>query len=131
MRILRVTVLLLLAAAAVAAQNPPAVQPPAAPRPVNATPGGPGGPGGGGRRGPIQVMTLTSTAWPDGGMIPAKYTQAGDQVSPALSWSNVPDAAQSFVLIARDLDAATGNGTDDILHWMLWNIPGKTRSLPE
>lgn len=131
MRILRVSVLLLLAAAAVAAQNPPAGQPPATPRPVNATPGGPGGPGGGQRRAPIQVMTLTSTAWPDGGMIPAKYTQAGDQVSPALSWSNVPDTAQSFVLIARDLDAATGNGTDDILHWMLWNIPGKTRSLPE
>lgn len=130
MRILRVTVLLLLAAAAVAAQNPPAGQPPAGQRPVNATPGGPGGPGGQ-RRGPIQVMTLTSTAWPDGAMIPRKYTQAGDQVSPALSWSNVPDTAQSFVLIARDLDAATGNGTDDILHWMLWNIPGKTRSLPE
>ena len=129
MRILRLSVLLLFAAVTVAAQNPPAGQ-----RPANASPGQPAAPGpppGGQRRAPVQVMTLTSTSWPDGGMIPAKYTQAGAEVSPALAWSNVPDAAQSFVLIARDLDAAIGNGTDDILHWMLWNIPGATRSLPE
>jgi Raf kinase inhibitor-like YbhB/YbcL family protein len=76
-------------------------------------------------------MTLTTTAWPDGGAIPAQYTQAGAQVSPPLAWSNVPDGVMSFVLIAHDLDAATGNGTDDILHWMLWNIPAAARSLPE
>jgi hypothetical protein len=52
-------------------------------------------------------------------------------VSPAFAWSNVPDGTHSFVLIAHDLDAAIGNGTDDILHWMLWNIPAAMRSLPE
>jgi Raf kinase inhibitor-like YbhB/YbcL family protein len=83
------------------------------------------------RRGPIQVMTLTTTAWADGGQIPQKYTQAGEELSPPFTWSNVPDGTESFVLIARDLDAATGNGTDDMLHWMLWNIPAGTRSLPE
>ena len=93
--------------------------------------GGPGGPGGQNRRGPIQVMSLTTTAWTDGGMIPAKYTQAGAQVSPPLAWSNVPDGVQSFVLIARDTDAAIGNGTDDVLHWMVWNIPASARSLAE
>ena len=31
----------------------------------------------------------------------------------------------------RDLDAASGPGTEEILHWMLWNIPGTARSLPE
>ena len=90
-----------------------------------------GGPGGQNRRGPIQVMSLTTAAWSDGGMIPAKYTQAGAQVSPPLAWSNVPDGVQSFVLIARDTDAAIGNGTDDVLHWMLWNIPASARSLAE
>ena len=90
-----------------------------------------GGPGNPNRRGPIQVMSLTTTGWTDGGMIPAKYTQAGAQVSPPLSWSNVPDGVQSFVLIARDTDAAIGNGTDDVLHWMLWNIPASARSLAE
>ncbi len=90
-----------------------------------------GGGGGQNRRGPIQVLSLTTTAWADGGTIPAKYTQAGAQVSPPLAWSNVPDGVQSFVLIARDADAAIGNGTDDILHWMLWNIPASARSLAE
>jgi Raf kinase inhibitor-like YbhB/YbcL family protein len=93
--------------------------------------GGPGGPGGQNRRGPIQVMSLTTTAWTDGGAIPAKYTQAGAQVSPPLAWSNVPDGVQSFVLIVRDTDAAIGTGTDDVLHWMLWNIPASARSLAE
>ena len=89
----------------------------------------PGGRGGG--RGGVETMTLTSTAWADGGQIPSKYSQAGDQVSPPLAWSNVPDGVASFVLLVHDVDAATGNGTDDILHWMLWNIPAATRSLPE
>jgi Raf kinase inhibitor-like YbhB/YbcL family protein len=76
-------------------------------------------------------MAITSKAWIDGGQIPRQHTQAGDQLSPPLSWSNVPEGTQSFVLIARDLDAAIGNGTEDILHWMLWNIPGEARGLPE
>jgi Raf kinase inhibitor-like YbhB/YbcL family protein len=106
-------------------QTPPAPPGPPAP-PVQA------GPRGGGRgRGGVQVMTLTSPAWPDGGQIPAKYTQADMEVSPALSWSNVPDGAASFVLIAHDVDAAIGSGTDDMLHWMLWNIPATVTSLPE
>jgi Raf kinase inhibitor-like YbhB/YbcL family protein len=84
-----------------------------------------------GRRPAPQVMTLTSAAWPDGGTIPKKYSQAGDEVSPPFEWSNVPEGAVSFVLIARDLDVAAGNGTDVLLHWMLWNIPGASRSLPE
>lgn len=88
--------------------------------------------GGGGRgRGGVQVMTLVSVAWPDGGQIPPKYTQAGEEISPALSWSNVPEGAASFVLIVHDIEAAAGNGTDDILHWMLWNIPATATSLPE
>ena len=95
-------------------------------------PGAPAPPGGrGGGRGGVQVMTLTSTAWPDGGAIPIKHTQAGDQASPPLAWTNVPDGVASFVLIAHDVDAAAGSGTDDILHWMLWNIPGSARALSE
>jgi Raf kinase inhibitor-like YbhB/YbcL family protein len=35
------------------------------------------------------------------------------------------------VVLVHDLDAAAGNGTDDILHWMLWNIPAGSRSLSE
>ena len=73
-------------------------------------------------------MTLTSV-WPDGGQIPARYTQAGGEESPPLEWSNVPDGVTSFVLLVHDPDAAIGNGTDDILHWLVWNIPATQRTL--
>jgi len=97
-----------------------------------AAPTAPAQPQAGGRgRGAIQVMTLTSTAWTDGGMIPAKYTQAGDEMSPPLSWSNVPQGATGFVLVAHDLDAPIGTSGDDILHWLVWNIPAMATSLPE
>ena len=86
------------------AQNPPAA-PPLPPVPAAAAAGGGRGRGG------MQVMTLTSTAWPDGGQIPVKYSQADDDVSPPLSWSDAPDSTASFVLIVHDLDAAIGNGT--------------------
>ena len=82
-------------------------------------------------RGGIQVMTLKSLAWPDGGAIPDKYAQPGGDVSPPLEWSNAPATAVSFVLIAHDLDAAAGTGLDDALHWMVWNIPATATSLPE
>ena len=127
MRIAIVLTLVIASAYIGAAQNPPGGNvSPAAP---GAQPGGRGGRGGG--RGGVQVMTLTTTAWPDGGQIPAKHAQSGEEASPPLTWSNVPDGATSFVLLMHDVDAAIGNGTDDILHWMLWNIPGSTRSLPE
>jgi Raf kinase inhibitor-like YbhB/YbcL family protein len=96
-----------------------------------ATPAGQRGGGGGRGRGAVQVMTLTSTAWPDGGTIPAKYAQNGGEMSPPLAWSHVPEGIASFVLIAHDVDDAIGNGTDDLLQWMLWNIPATATSLPE
>jgi len=128
----RATLLTLLALALPLHAQPPAAQPPPQPPPAGAQPppGGRGGRGGGGRGG-IATMTLTSTAFPDGGMIPVKYTQAGDQTSPPLAWSSVPDNVTGFVLIVHDADAAIGNGTDDMLHWMVWNIPAAARSLPE
>lgn len=102
------------------AQNPPG--------------GGRGGRGGGRGRG-IQVMTLTSPAFEDGARIPAKYAQPGGDVSPPLAWSGVPDSTASFVLIAHDVDAASegrgGAGFDDLLQWMVWNIPGSMQTLAE
>jgi Raf kinase inhibitor-like YbhB/YbcL family protein len=76
-------------------------------------------------------MTLTSSAFPDGGRIPAKYTQAGGEVSPPLAWTGVPENTTGFVVLVHDVDTAIGNGTDDMLHWLVWNIPVSTTSLPE
>jgi Raf kinase inhibitor-like YbhB/YbcL family protein len=127
---MRLAIIVALVSAAVlasAAQNPPGGN--ASPTAPGAQPGGRGGRGGG--RGGVQVMALSTTAWPDGGQIPAKHAQTGEEASPPLTWTNVPDGTMSFVLIVHDLDAAVGSGTDDLLHWMVWNIPGEARGLPE
>jgi Raf kinase inhibitor-like YbhB/YbcL family protein len=101
------------------------------PLPPAPAPGGGGGGGNPNRRGPIQSIALTTTAWTHGGMIPAKHSQIGGQVSPPLAWSNVPDGVTNFVVIARDVDQRIGQGIEDTLHWMVWNIPGSARSLAE
>ncbi len=76
-------------------------------------------------------MTLTSSGFTDGGVIPTKYAQPGAEASPPLAWSGVPDSnVVSFALVVHDLDAA-GNSGDDLLHWLVWNIPAASRSLPE
>jgi Raf kinase inhibitor-like YbhB/YbcL family protein len=112
-------VFFLLTTAAAQVQPPPPAPPPQ------------GGRGGGRGRGGVQVMTLTTAAWQDGGSIPPKYAQPGGDVSPALAWSNVPETTASFVLVFHDLDAPIGSGLDDVLHWLVWNIPGSMRALPE
>ena len=73
---------------------------------------------------PRPAMTLTTTGWADGDPIPAKYTQAGEQVSPALNWTNVPPGTVSFFLHMHDPDVARNKTTDDQAHWVVWNIPG-------
>ncbi len=94
-----------------------------------AQPAGGRGQGRGGGRGGVQVMTLHAS-WPDGGPIPVRYTQEGSEESPPLEWTGVPDGVVSYVLIVHDVDAATGNGTDDVLHWLVWNIPGTQTTIP-
>ena len=83
------------------------------------------------RPAPALPMTLTSSAWKDGGVMPVKHTQAGPEVSPPLAWSGVPEGTESFVLIMRNLDGVSITGADSHLHWMLWNIPKDSRALPE
>jgi len=76
-------------------------------------------------------MTLTTNGWADGADIPVKYTQAAEQVSPQLTWTNAPANTQSFVLLMHDPDVAFNGTTEDQLHWLVWNIPGKSTGLPE
>jgi Raf kinase inhibitor-like YbhB/YbcL family protein len=91
----------------------------------------PAGRGGAPAQPPRPGLTLTTTAFPDGGVIPPRYTQAGDQTSPALSWTNVPPGTQSFVLNMRDPDVARNRTTEDQVHWVVWNIPGTATGLAE
>ena len=82
-------------------------------------------------------MTLTTTAFPDGGPIPVKFSQAaegaapGEGTSPALTWTNAPAGTQSFVLHMHDMELARNKTTDDQVHWLVWNIPGTASRLTE
>jgi Raf kinase inhibitor-like YbhB/YbcL family protein len=78
-------------------------------------------------------LTLTTDAFEDGGVIPNKFTQAaeGTPVSPKLVWSYVPDGTASFALILRDPDTSLMKKTDEVLHWLIFNIPGTATSLQE
>jgi Raf kinase inhibitor-like YbhB/YbcL family protein len=79
-------------------------------------------------------LVMTSAAWPDGGVIPDKYTQAAGPaaVSPALQWSQVPPGTQSFVLLLHDPEPVLNKGSKmDITHWLIWNIPGTSTGLAE
>jgi Raf kinase inhibitor-like YbhB/YbcL family protein len=82
-------------------------------------------------------MTLSTTAFPDGGQIPVKYSQAaegaapGEGTSPALTWANPPAGTQSFVLHMHDLWLARNRTTDDQVHWLVWNIPASSTGLTE
>ena len=96
--------------------------------------------GGGGRgagapagapQGGAAPMRLMSNSFIDGGLIPTKYTQAGEQASPQLAWANAPMGTQSFVLHMHDMEGARNKTTEDQLHWLVWNIPAETRALPE
>jgi Raf kinase inhibitor-like YbhB/YbcL family protein len=70
-------------------------------------------------------MALSSSAFEAGTAIPAKYTCAGDDISPALQWSGPPPDTASFALIMDDPDAPGGTW----VHWVVYNLPPDTHSL--
>jgi Raf kinase inhibitor-like YbhB/YbcL family protein len=76
-------------------------------------------------------MVMTIPGFADGTDIPAKYTQAGEQTSPAISWTNTPAGTVTFLLHMHDMEGSRNRTTDDQLHWLVWNIPGSATSLPE
>ena len=72
-------------------------------------------------------MKLESPAFAEGAPIPKKHSCEGADVSPPLTISGVPAAAHSLALLCEDPDAPGGMW----VHWVLFNLPPKTASLPE
>lgn len=75
-------------------------------------------------------LTLTSPAFEDGERIPERYGYGAENVNPPLEIGNVPDGAESLALIVDDPDAVepAGKVWD---HWIVWNVPPETTSIPE
>ena len=76
----------------------------------------------------IGRFALTSTDIRAGQPIPQRFWGCDDPgVSPELSWSGAPAATQGFAVTIFDSDAPTGSG---FWHWVAWDIPAGTTSLP-
>src|SRR5512133_381675 len=77
-------------------------------------------------------MDLRSTAFAHDGEIPRKYTCEGDDIAPALFWSDVPDRVRSLALIVDDPDAPDPAApTMTWVHWVLFDIPPGATAIPE
>jgi len=72
-------------------------------------------------------FSLKSPAFKHGQKIPAKYTCDGENISPEIVWSGVPNATQSFALICEDLSGRYRA----FIHWVIYNIPPTSKGLPQ
>lgn len=70
---------------------------------------------------------IRSASFSSGGTIPKKFTCDGPDISPQLSWKQVPARTETFALIVDDPDAPAGTW----VHWLLYNLPATTKELAE
>jgi Raf kinase inhibitor-like YbhB/YbcL family protein len=73
-------------------------------------------------------MLVTSSVFSSGSDLDDKFTQNGDNMSPSLSWSKGPPGTQSYAVLAEDSGV---NRKDPIVHWVIYNLPSTTTSLPQ
>lgn len=76
------------------------------------------------------IFALTSSALPDASEVgPQQLIEdlGGENLSPDLSWSGVPEGTRSFAVTCFDPDAPTGSG---FWHWIAWDLPATVTSLP-
>ena len=73
------------------------------------------------------AITITSTVFNEGTLIPRDYSCDGKDISPPLSWAGVPEGTKSLAIICDDPDAPVGTW----VHWVLFNIPATVHELPQ
>lgn len=79
----------------------------------------------------IMSLKLESPDFAHMGEIPKRFTCDGEDVAPALSWSNLPTGTQSLALIVDDPDAPDPAAPKLVwVHWVLYNIPASSAGLP-
>jgi Raf kinase inhibitor-like YbhB/YbcL family protein len=85
--------------------------------------------GGEPRREPAlsEVISVSSPAFGNGAAIPARFTCAGEDVSPPLRWTGVPQGAAEVALVVDDPDAPRGI----YVHWVVVGIDPATGRLAE
>jgi len=73
-------------------------------------------------------MKISSKTFADGAAIPARHTADGQDLSPALEWSGLPDGAVELAIICDDPDAPR---PQPWVHWVIYKIPASATGLPE
>ncbi len=77
-------------------------------------------------------IELSSTSFQPGALIDKKYSCKGENSSPQLSWSNLPEGTKSLALIAMDYDAPSEHlPLFNFTHWLIYNIPPESTELVE
>jgi Raf kinase inhibitor-like YbhB/YbcL family protein len=74
-----------------------------------------------------ELMKIYTPAFAEGQAIPARHSVEGQNLSPALEWSGIPEGAESLALIVDDPDAPMGT----FVHWVVYNLPTDVEGLPE
>lgn len=74
------------------------------------------------------TLKIQSPAFAADADIPRRYTADGENLSPPLEWSGVPQNAKELALVVDDPDAPTG---EPFAHWLLFGIPPETTRLSE
>lgn len=74
------------------------------------------------------AIQVSSPAFEPGGAIPRKHTGEGQNVSPALTWTGLPEGTREIALICDDPDAPTPR---PFVHWVVYKIPADREGLPE
>ncbi len=78
------------------------------------------------------ALSLESSAFTHEGEIPSVHTCEGRDVSPALSWTGIPDGTRTLALIVDDPDAPDPAAPKMTwVHWVLYNIPASARELSQ
>src|SRR5688572_27125499 len=71
----------------------------------------------------VEMLVLESAAFSEGGAIPEAHSCRGVDLQPELHWTGVPATAQSLALVLID-------DSIDFVHWIAYNLPPATASLP-
>ncbi|MCB1950198.1 YbhB/YbcL family Raf kinase inhibitor-like protein [Nitrosomonas sp.] len=80
----------------------------------------------------LTMFTLLSTSFSHMDLMPVRLTCDGKDISPALSWTGIPDGTKSLVLIVDDPDAPDPAAPKMTwVHWVLYNIPPDSTGLAE
>ena len=80
----------------------------------------------------VNMMTLTSPGFENQSLMNTKFTCDGEDLSPALNWSDIPEGTLSFALIVDDPDAPDpAKPKMTWVHWVIYNLPATVRALPE